>query len=350
MMKVIIVGGVAGGGIVQHKIVIVLMAALIGMIAGAHATWAEPTADDVLAAMDFSAAEKQRILAGEMISGDVRAVSERDLSLTLAFIVKVPPDELAEEVLAGTLSKSDDQLTARGTISQPGSVEDFAGLQLVPGGSAVAKAYISASGGDNLNLATGEIAAFNARKNQDDPVKAVEQQLRMMLLSRYQAYRSSGLAGILPYDRGGKSSDPAADLRKASEAPVLKKFFPAFQKVLMEYPQVTVPGLKENFFWVNNRIDDLPTVALTHLLVAPEGSARIVIQRQFYVGRSYNAEQAIAGFFPVQQGTLVAYVNHTFTDQVSGFGSSTKQSIGRRVMGNTLKELFEKARAAAAKP
>ena len=50
------------------------------------------------------------------------------------------------------------------------------------------------------------------------------------------------------------------------------------------------------------------------------------------------------------QGTLVVYANHTFTNQVSGFGSSTKQSIGRRVMGNTLKELFEKARTAAAKP
>jgi hypothetical protein len=174
---------------VQRKSLILLMLVLTGMIAGTHQAWSAPAADEVLAAMGFSAAEKQRILAGEMVSGDVRAVSDRDLSLSMAFIVKAPPDTLAEEVLAGTLSKSDDQLTARGNISQPGSVADFADLQLVPGGSAVAKAYISASGGDKLNLATGEIAAFNALKNQGDPVKAVEQQLRMMLLSRYQAYR-----------------------------------------------------------------------------------------------------------------------------------------------------------------
>jgi hypothetical protein len=334
----------------QHKSVIVLMVALTAMIAGAHEAWAEPTADEVLAATDFSSADKQRIMAGEMVSGDLRAVSERDLSLSLAFIVKTSPDDLAKEVLSGALSKSDDQLTARGNLSQPGIAADFAGVKLVPGGSAVAKAYISASGGDKLNLSTEEIAAFNALKSQSDPTNAVEQQLRTMLLARYQAYRSSGLAGIKPYDRGGKSSDPAADLRKASEAPVLKKFFPAVQKVLAGYPQATVPGLKENFFWVNNKIDDLPTYAVTHIVLAPEGTSRIVIQRQFYVGRSYNAEQAIAGFFPVQQGTLVVYANHTFTDQVSGFGSSTKQSIGRRVMGSTLKKLFEKSRAAAAKP
>ena len=336
--------------IVQHKIVFVLMVALTGMIAGAHAAWAEPTADEVLAAMNFSPADRQRILAGEMISGDVRAVSDRDLSLSLAFIVKTSPDDLAKEVLNGLVSKSDDQLIARGTISQPGSTEDFAGVKLVPGSSAVAKTYISSSGRDKLNLTTGEIAAFNALNSRGDPTQAVEQQLRTMLLARYQAYRSSGLAGIKPYDRGGKSSDPAADLRKASEAPVLKKFFPAVQKVLEGYPLATVPGLKENFFWVNYKIDDLPTFAMTHQLLATEGTARIVIQRQFYVGRSYNAEQAIAGFFPVKQGTMVVYRNHTFTDQVSGFGSSSKQSIGRRVMGSTLKKLFEKARETAAKP
>ena len=334
----------------RHKSVIMLMAVLTAMISGAHTAGAEPTADEVLAAANFSDADKQRIAAGEMISGEVKAVSDRDLSISLAFIVKIAPDDLAREVFAGNLSKSDEQLTARGTISPSGGIADFAAVHLVPGGSDVAKTYINATAGDKLNLATAEIADFNALKDQGDQTRAVEMQLRKMLLARCQAYRLSGLAGIRAYDRGGKSSDPAGDLRKASEAPVLKKFFPAVQKVLVEYPQATVPGLQETFFWVNNRIDDQPTYALTHLLLAAEGNARIVIQRQFYVGRSYNCEQAIAGFFPVPQGTLVVYGNHTFTDQVSGIGGSTKRSIGRRVMGSTLKKIFERARTTAEKP
>ncbi len=332
------------------KRIILLLVVMIVLGAAARAVSAEPTADEVLAAANFSDADKQRILAGEMISGEVKAVSDRDLSLSLAFIVKISPKDLAEEVFAGNLSTSDEQLTARGTISRPGSADDFAGVRLVPGGSAVAKHYSNAGAGDKLNLATAEIADFNALKNQPDQAQAVEQQLRKMLLARYQAYRSSGVAGIQPYDRGGKNADPAGDLRNAGEAPVLKKFLPTIQKVLAEYPQATVPGLQETFFWVNNRIDDLPTYALTHLLLAAEGNARIVIQRQFYVGRSYNCEQAIAGFFPVPQGTLVVYGNHTFTDQVSGIGGSTKRSIGRRVMSSTLKQIFERARAAAEKP
>ena len=73
----------------------------------------------------------------------------------------------------------------------------------------------------------------------------------------------------------------------------------------------------------------------------------MVIERQFYAGRSYNAAQAIVGLLPIQQGTLVVYGNHTFTDQVTGFGGSAKQSIGRHVMGSKLKDLFEKVRTAA---
>jgi hypothetical protein len=333
----------------RRKRALSLVIGLVAMIGLARLARAQPTADEVLAATDLSAAEKQRVLAGEMVSGDVKAVSERDLSVWIAFIVKTSPADLADQIMAGTLSKTDAQLTARGNISRAGSLQDFAGLRLVPGGSEMAKKYINASPGSELNLAADEIAAFNALKGKPDATQAVEQQLRAMLLARYRAYRAAGLQGIRPYDRGGKTSDVAGDLRNASAAPVLKKFFPAIQQVLENYPQATVPGMKESFFWVNNKIDDQPTYALTHLLSAAEGETRIVVQRQFYVGRSYNVEQAIAGLLPVQQGTLMVYGNHTFTDQVSGFGSSAKQGIGRRLMASKLKELFEKARAAAAK-
>jgi hypothetical protein len=130
---------------------------------------------------------------------------------------------------------------------------------------------------------------------------------------------------------------------------VLKQFFPAMQHALVDDGGTRVPDLAESFFWGNYAIDGQPTYALIHVLSAPEGAAHVVVQRQYYVGRSYDAEQAIAGFVPVEQGTLVVYVNHTFTDQVTGFGGSAKRNIGRRVMGSKLKEIFEKQRAAAAR-
>ena len=148
-----------------------------------------------------------------------------------------------------------------------------------------------------------------------------------MLLARYQAYRASGLAGIAPYDRGdGRTSEFAADLRKASQAAqALAKYLPGFQKVLLGYPQATMPGMQERFFWFKSLIHGEMTYVLAHILVAPEGAARVVTRREYYVSTGYNGEQTVAGFLPVQGGTVVVSNVHAFTDQVTGFGGSLKR-------------------------
>ena len=50
----------------------------------------------------------------------------------------------------------------------------------------------------------------------------------------------------------------------------------------------------------------------------------------------------------IQGGPLVVYSSHAFTDQVTGFRGPMKRSIGRRVMADQLKTMFEAARKKAA--
>jgi hypothetical protein len=172
-----------------------------------------------------------------------------------------------------------------------------------------------------------------------------------MLLARYQAYRASGLAGIAPYDRGdGRTADPAGDLRKASQAtPLLQKDLPAFQKVLLDYPKATLPGMQESFFWLKSLIHDEMTYVLAHVLVAADGAARVVARREYYVSTGYNTEQSVAGFFPVQGGTVGISSIHAFTEQVTGVGGSMKRSIGSKVMAGKMKEIYEAGRSKATK-
>ena len=76
----------------------------------------------------------------------------------------------------------------------------------------VAQRFYRAQAGQAVNLATGEIAAFNALPS--DAPATVRAQLQKVLLARHQAYRASGLDGIPPYDRGsGNTTDLASDLR-----------------------------------------------------------------------------------------------------------------------------------------
>ncbi|MGH6894579.1 MAG: hypothetical protein ACREEP_20220 [Dongiaceae bacterium] len=304
---------------------------------------AQPSADQVLTDVGLSDKDKQRVLNGEFVTVDLAGVSERDLAFAIAFLVKTTPDALSKQLVAGDLVSADAQVQAHGAFKGAGSLGDLTGLKIT---SDEARALASAKAGDAMNLSAGEIAAFKAAGGTPE---AVQQELRKVLLARYQAYRTAGLAGMAPYDRGGgRATDVPSDLRKASEAvKELEKYLPAFQKVLLGYPKATAPGLQENFFWAKSIIEGKTTYVLTHILTAPDGAARAVARRQYYVSTGYNGEQSVAGFLPVQGGSVVVLASHAFTDQVTGFGGSMKRSIGSSMMASKMKQIFEAGRKKA---
>jgi hypothetical protein len=315
-----------------------LSALLVSIVAGG---WPEPaapaplSADEVLTHIGLSATDKQRVLSGELVTADLPGVSERDLSVAvMAFLTKTSPESLSRQVMAGEMITADAKVQVAGPIKGAGSPADFAGLTITPD---EARELAAARPGDALNLSAGESAALAGTPAGD--AEAVRQQLHRILLARYQAYRTSGLAGIAPYDRGGgRTSDVAADL---------KKYLPGFHAVLLGYPTPTVPQLTESFFWIKSIVDDRATYVLSHLMAVPDGDARAVVRRQYYVSTRYNGEQAIAGFLPAQRGTVVVYAEHAFTDQVAGFGGRLKRGIGERMLARKLKEIFEAAREKA---
>jgi len=307
----------------------------------AGAVHAQPGADQVLTELGFSADEKQRGLNREFVTAKIGAVSDRDLSFAVAFLVKASPDQLSKWVVDGVLLAADPQVKEYGKLSAPGSLTDFSGLSVT---EAEARALLAAEPGDGMNRSTGEHASFKALRGAS--TAAIREHVQRMLLTRYQAYRTSGLTGIAPYDRGGgKVTDVASDLTKASQvATALKEHMPALYRVLFDYPQATLPGMQENFLWVKSVIRDKPTHVLAHLFAAGDGDARAVVRREYYVSTGYNAEQSAAGFMPVTGGTIVLCMSHAFTDQVTGSGGSMKRSLGSRVMAGQMKEIFDRGR------
>jgi hypothetical protein len=308
---------------------------------------AEPNAAQVLTDIGLSADDKHRVMNGELVTARLAGVSERDLPVALVvFLIKVSPAALATQIMAGDLITADSAVRTYGRFGHPGSLVDLAGLTI---DRDVAQQLSRARPGEAVNLATREIAAFNALPS--DAPDTVGSQLQKMLLARYQAYRASGLAGITPYDRGpGRLTDLASDLRKASQsAVVFQKHMPAFHAVLLGYPKASEPGMQQDFRWVIYDIEGKPTYVLAHLLSAAAGAARAIVLRHYYVSTGYNGQQAVAGFLPVQEGTLAVYAGHAFTDQVTGFGGALKRGIGRRVMADKMRQLFETGRTMLAK-
>jgi len=316
-------------------------AGLASVLCFSGALHAQPSTDQILAEMGFSALEKRRVLEGEFVTAQIGAVSERDLSFSVAFLVKISPQALSEQVLAGAHVADDAQVRACGLLSGTGSVTDFSELRLAED---EARALSNAQPGDATNYSAGELASLKVLRGH--PTQAVEAQLRRTLLERYQSYRASGLAGIAPYARrGGAANNLASDMTKAVQSMVaLKEHMPELYAVLLDYPRTTSPAIRQSFRWVKSIIRGRPTYALAHVLAASDGEARAVVRREFYVSAGYNGQQVVAGFLPVAGGTVVLYMSHAFTDQVAGAGGSVKRNIGSRVMADQLKKIFENSR------
>jgi hypothetical protein len=302
-----------------------------------------PAVETVLADVGLTVAEIADIKAGKIVNEGVSTAHERDLASAFAFFVPTPPSKLVEDLKAGLMGKIDPNEIARGKISTTGTSADFAALSLNPDAEKRAKRYVSATGGDDLNLSSDEIAAFN-RLGSAAAVGDVEAQVRVALLARYQAYHAKGLAGIAAYDRGdGASRSVADDLRKSLDAlKNLKKYAPAAYAAMLNYPANLPAGTDDHFTWVHLKAHEVPTIVLTQGLFVPDGDSYLVLQRQFYVSEGFNCEQAVAAFLPAQGGTVVVYSNHTSTDQVSGFGGSAKRSIGSKLMASELEGIFTK--------
>jgi hypothetical protein len=301
-------------------------------------------AAQVLKELGFPDDARAKLEAGQIVKSSVKSSNERELTAAMAFLVKVPPKQLVDQLQGGLLISIDENTIKYGSIN--GKISDLSGLSLAPDADKRAKGYTNAKAGSDLNLSEAEIKAFNALEGK--PLAAVEEQVRKSVFARYQAYKAKGLAGIAPYARGdGKLRDAGGDLRSASKASAgLKRHMPDFYKLLNDYPAGGKPTT-ETFHWTTYKAHGEPVILLTHAFSMTEGEAFAVCQRQFYVSSSYNVEQAVAAFLPVPKGTLVVYANRTSTDQVAGFGGGAKRSMGGKILASQLESLFEDLQKAA---
>jgi hypothetical protein len=330
------------GNFFATRAAIVCLGALF-LIAAASASAELPEAATLLADQGLSAEEIAQVQAGKMVRFELKAASDRELVVGLAFHVPVSPADLVKRSRNDLLDRVDATVSAHGRVSKAGAVGDFEKLTFRSDAKSRADAFVNAGPGDALNLSLQELAAFQKLGKAAAP-SAVEAQLQKLLLARVQAYRSQGLEGIDSYARaGGDSRSPAEELRTATKASAgLQEYAPTAYQYLLAYPKGQPEGTEEAYRWSQFEAHGVQTVALTHVFVVPDGDARIFVQRQFYVSASYNAEQAIAAFLPAKGGTVVVYSNRTSTDQVTGFGGGAKRSIGSKLLASQIESLFEK--------
>lgn len=308
-----------------------------------------PDAVTLLTDLGFSQDQIAQVMRGDIVRGAIEPASDRELVAAMAFQVDLTPEQIVAQVEQGRGNEVDPDTIASGEIEGTPDAADFAKLGFGSDAAKRAREWLEAEPGGSLNLSSDEIARFQKLATTDPPPATVAAAVRSALADRVRAYQQKGLDGIAPYAlSGGKQRSPAEELRTATQATkTLKRFVPHAHQLLNAYPAGKPEGTEERYRWTHFSAHGTPTLSLQHLLIVPEGDARVIAQRMFYVSSGFNAEQAVAALIPVEGGTVIVYGNRTSTDQIAGFGGSAKRSIGSKLLESQLEAVFERTRASA---
>jgi hypothetical protein len=310
------------------------------------------SAGEIAAAIGFTEDNKNKVLAGGVVAADLPETTDKMLAQAIALLLPVKPDEVAERLRSLKLFEADQTVLAFGTIDPADPEAGLAKAMFTDGEAKEAAKFMKASPGSEFNLSAEEFAKVEAAAASGDVTPAAASKVyRDILAARVKAFAAGGIQGIAPYDRGdGRTASAGEDLEAMAKAlTFLQKEAPSLYEAVLDYPTGKPAGVEEIFTWEKRTVEDRPLFALVHRMIFNQPDQLVVVVREYYVGHSYNASQGVSGGFPVTGGTLVISGNRSTTDQVAGFMSGTRHSVGRGMMRDELIDKFKKLRAELAK-
>jgi hypothetical protein len=269
----------------------------------------------------------------------------------------VPLSRAAEVLTSSDVILKDPSITASGLIPAGATVAALHGFKLAAGEIGEAQDALDAAAGARFNMAPPEITVFRAAKgtvrstDRAAVLDAAAGQWHALLLERAQAFQVRGLEGIAPYARRSGTTDPAALLRVAAgDARIIASLAPRLGEALLRYPAEQSPTAISHIYWVNRQVQGRPTPLLIQHLVDVTLALALYVERQFYVGNTYNASQILCAAVPYEDGVLILSSNRVSTDQVAGLGGEMKRLIGRRQLRSEIVKRFDRIRAALVRP
>ena len=225
-----------------------------------------------------------------------------------------------------------------------GDVAAFASLPM-PGGLQLAEVVKNPRRTLNLSIAEGDRLRALAPAGADLEARA-RGTLAEILAARLKAFAAQGIAGIEPYVReNGDKVDPRRELGSAiASLAFVSGEFPGFNSALGAANEAMPGGATRNYYWMERKVENTNVIALSSELRQRRDRAALGADLHFYASREYNSMLTLIGVLPYDDALLVFAVNHTFTDQVTGFGSSLKRSIARNLVADGLAKQLEETR------
>lgn len=289
------------------------------------------TPEQVAERLRLSKSTMSSFLKGSVVTQELDASNDKDLSLLVASINEASVDKMYEFVEAERMHEIQAATLHAGTCDP---ADPMTGLEEMPLTEDMVKALLK-----NPFMSKDEAKRLKDGHKKGHGVKVYKE----ILAERIKAYWEKGLDGIVPYD--GKDRSPAKDLKSANEAALELMTDPLIRGEFLVVPSKSENGSMHKIQWTIQKGNELAAPSLNHNIVIKRDAGFVNVTRGFYSGVDKDCSQIVTGCIPADPaGTKCAifYINRTFSSAVSGFGGSTKRSIGRKMMKSKLVETFEK--------
>jgi len=197
---------------------------------------------------------------------------------------------------------------------------------------------------DTFNLSEKEIQKlhFLTKNAKHNDIKVASSFFRELLTQRFQAYLDNGIDGIFAYEHSDRDSTVTKGMKKSSLGlSVLKKWFATMYKDYLNYPKILSHNYKQSFYFIKDKMDDRVVFILKHQMVQEKKNIILIAERQFYISNSLDAIQTQILCIPYKDGTFVALSSQSFTNKVSGFARGMAVKVGRHMMANQIRPIFE---------
>jgi len=292
----------------------------------------------------LSGDEIHELLAGETVVVRTKEVSQEELAIVLVCLTPESPAGVLEKfrgdphpLSAGSAAEWVKEVP----VAEAGSA--LAAFTLGAGADAEAKRFVEAVPGFGLNLATAEIARFDALADtpQAARLERVDEVLRTLIAERLSGFARAGLAGVAPYAReGGKQSRPAWELEQSYGAfRVRPPLFPGFAEAWNDYPKGLPEGAPERFLVTRVAIDGRPAVILTHRMEIVAGDRAVLAERDFYVSQFFDSALNAVVVLPSARtkDNLLLFIERVWVDRWNGM-VAMKRSLGQKKMSDRLRQ------------
>ena len=303
--------------------------------------------------LGFKQEDEKKLLSGEIIAADLPETTDKMLAQSFAIYAPMYSYKIADLVLSKRVFEADTNVIASGRIDPLKIEASLSKAKFTSADADELKQLKKFTGGDAFNLSSEEIAKLKTSiASGQTSTKALTKVYRDILVGRMKAYLKSGILGVAPYDRGnGTITSVASDLEAMTKASkLLVTGAPGLYRTFLDYPKNQSLHIEHGFFWVKRKVDKRPTFVLEHRILERGPASLNILRREFFVGHSYNAAQAISGAFTISnEGTLIFSTMRRSSDQVEGDKSGSRHAIAREKMRNEVVTRFKNLRKHFAK-